>query len=99
MVEDTLVKLIRLVANLSTDEQFIQSITTSGEKEVLNEFLTWMISTLQRKKIGKSEEFILNSVSCATNLLFYDTPSKEVMFDEELRIKIFKAVKLYVLET
>jgi hypothetical protein len=41
----------------------------------------------------------LNSVSCATNLLFYDTPSKEVMFDEELRVKIFKAVKLYVLET
>lgn len=46
MVEDTLVKLIRLVANLSTDEQFIESITQSGEREMLNEFLTWMISTL-----------------------------------------------------
>ncbi|TNV74288.1 hypothetical protein FGO68_gene13245 [Halteria grandinella] len=99
VVEDTLVKLIRLVANLSTEEQFIESITQSGEREMLNEFLTWMVSTLQRKKIGKSEEFILNSVSCATNLLFYDTPSKEVMFDEDLRIKIFKAVKMYVLET
>lgn len=58
-----------------------------------------MIYSLERKKVNKSEEFILNSVSCATNLLFYDTPSKDDMFNDELRIKIFKAVKLYVLET
>ena len=58
-----------------------------------------MISALERKKITKSEEFILNTVSCATNLLFYDTPSKEGLFDNDLRIRIFKAVKLHVLET
>jgi hypothetical protein len=61
----------------------------------------WLASALQRKKIGRSEEFILNSVSCATNLLFYDTPSSSRgdMFPGELRVRIFKAVKLYVLET
>jgi hypothetical protein len=34
-----------------------------------------MISALERKKLAQSEEFILNAVSCATNLLFFDTPN------------------------
>ena len=36
-----------------------------------------MIAALRRKKIQKSEEFILNAVSCATNLLFYDSPNEK----------------------
>jgi hypothetical protein len=59
-----------------------------------------MISTLERKKIAKSEEFILNAVSCATNLLFYDASSNDThLFNTSLRIRIFNATKMYVLET
>jgi hypothetical protein len=59
-----------------------------------------MIATLERKKIAKSEEFILNAVSCATNLLFYDASSNDNhLFNTSLRIRIFNATKMYVLET
>jgi hypothetical protein len=76
--EDTLVKLIRLVANICTDEQYIHTIVAEKEgKELINQYMTKMISALKRKKIAKSEEFILNAVSCATNLLFYDTPNEK----------------------
>ena len=58
-----------------------------------------MITTLERKKVVKSEEYILNVVSCATNLLFSDIPTKEdSIFDYKLRIRIFNAVKMFVLE-
>ena len=59
-----------------------------------------MTNAVERKKVPKSEEFILNAVSCTTNLLFYDTPhSKEEMFDVVMRARIFKAMKNYILET
>jgi len=49
-----------------------------------------MIAAVKRKKIVKSEEFILNAVSCATNLLFYDTPNeKDQIFTSALRMQIF----------
>ena len=66
---------------------------------LLKEYMIKMITTLERKKVVKSEEFILNVVSCATNLLFYDIPTKEdSIFDYKLRIRIFNAVKMFVLE-
>jgi hypothetical protein len=39
--------------------------------------MTKMVAAIRRKKIAKSEEFILNAVSCATNLLFYDIPNEK----------------------
>lgn len=99
--EDTLVKLIRLVANICTDEQYIHTIVGDKEgKELINQYMTKMIAALKRKKIAKSEEFILNAVSCATNLLFYDTPNdKEQIFTAPLRMQIFTACHPYILET
>lgn len=60
-----------------------------------------MVGAMERKKLQRSEEFILNAVSCATNLLFYDTPSQgqTEIFDNAIRVRIFKAIKLYTLET
>ena len=58
-----------------------------------------LIGALDRKKVTKSEEFVLNAVSCATNLLFYDAPGKTDMFETKIRIRIFKSVRMYVLET
>ena len=89
--EDTLVKLIRLVANICTDEQYIHTIVGKPEgRELLNKYMSKMIAAVKRKKIAKSEEFILNAVSCATNLLFYDTPNeKDQIFTSALRMQIF----------
>lgn len=76
--EDTLVKLIRLFANICTDEQYIHAILGEKKgKELLAQYMTKMVAAIRRKKIAKSEEFILNAVSCATNLLFYDTPNEK----------------------
>jgi hypothetical protein len=46
-------------------------------KEILYEFMARMINSIERKKIQQSEEFIINAISCATNLLFYDTPNSD----------------------
>jgi len=101
-IEDTLVKLIRLVANICTDELYVQTLLSGSGKDLIKEYMTKMIATLERKKINKSEEFILNAVSCATNLLFYDMTSSAdggELFDHSLRVRIFNATKNYVLET
>jgi hypothetical protein len=57
-------------------------------KDLLREYMGKMIEAIKRKKLPKSEEFILNAVSCATNLLFYDMPAKpeNEIFLEPLRI-------------
>ena len=69
-------------------------------KELINQYMTKMIAALKRKKIAKSEEFILNAVSSATNLLFYDTPNeREQIFSTLLRMQIFSACHPYLLET
>jgi hypothetical protein len=63
-----------------------------------------MTSSLERKKLTNqpdsiTDEFIINAVSCATNLLFFDSPGNKEVFDNKLRLRIFKAVRLFVLET
>jgi hypothetical protein len=99
-IEDTLVKLIRLIANICTDEQYMQTVLSSCGKDLIRDYMTHMISALERKKIAKSEEFILNAVSCSTNLLFYDASSNEnELFTQSLRLRIFNATKMYILET
>ena len=99
-IEDTLVKLIRLIANICTDEQYMQTVLSSCGKDLIRDYTTQMISALERKKIAKSEEFILNAVSCSTNLLFYDASSSEnELFTQSLRLRIFNATKMYILET
>jgi hypothetical protein len=30
------------------------------------------MDAIKRRKVEKSEEFVLNSISCITNILFYD---------------------------
>lgn len=47
---------------------------------------------------GKNEEFILNSISCITNVLFYDTP-QEPLFSDATRLHIFRSSKDFILAT
>lgn len=44
------------------------------------------------RAIASSEEFILNAISCTTNILFYDTLQTPVVTDET-RISLFQTFK------
>jgi hypothetical protein len=48
--------------------------------------------------IDQNEEFILNAVSCITNILYYDT-AQSPLFEPETRTAVFSAAKNYLLET
>ena len=53
---------------------------------------------IEKRTLDKHEEFILNSISCITNILFYDVPSREILTNE-IRISIFHSIHLYILAT
>jgi len=57
-----------------------------------------LVKAIDKRTIDKNEEFILNAISCITNVLFYDIPSKELLTDD-IRIAIFNSIKLYILAT
>ena len=57
-----------------------------------------LVSAIDKRTIDKHEEFILNAISCITNILFYDVPTKQIL-DNEIRIAIFNSIKLYILAT
>ena len=56
------------------------------------------MKAIDKRTIDKNEEFILNAISCITNVLFYDIPNKELLTND-IRIDIFNSIKLYILAT
>ena len=56
------------------------------------------MKSIDKRTLDTSEEFILNAISCITNILFYDLPQKELL-DNTMRIEIFNSIKLYILAT
>lgn len=89
-------KLIRLVANLCTEGYITKQLQQN--KELVQQFFDMMLSAIQRKNPQDNEEFLFNAISCATNLLFYDTPSS-LLFTQELRVRIFGAFRYMILQT
>eukprot|EP00741_Cyanophora_paradoxa_P013884 tig00020713_g13402.t1 len=70
--EEALVKIIRLVANLSMEAGAGARVAARPEVEELARLL-------ERKTIAGSEELVLNAVSAVTNLSFYlDAPGNRV---------------------
>lgn len=57
-----------------------------------------LVKAIDKRTIDNNEEFILNAISCLTNILFYDIPSRELL-SNEIRINIFNSIKLYILAT
>jgi hypothetical protein len=57
-----------------------------------------LVKAIDKRTIDNNEEFILNAISCITNVLFYDVPNRELLNDE-IRIAIFNSIKLYILAT
>lgn len=64
----------------------------------MKEFVNSLIKAIDKRTIDNNEEFILNAISCLTNILFYDIPSRELL-SNEIRINIFNSIKLYILAT
>lgn len=60
--------------------------------------MTSLVQAIDKRTIDNNEEFILNAISCLTNILFYDIPNRELL-SNEIRINIFNSIKLYILAT
>ena len=56
------------------------------------------MSAIQRRSVEKSEEFILNAISCTTNMLFYDTSATHLL-SNQMRLLIFDTLKPHLLST
>ena len=53
---------------------------------------------MNRRTIEENEEFVLNAVSCITNILYYDTAQMPLL-KAELRGTVFNCVKNFLLST
>ena len=88
-------KVIKLLANISTEEEValdaLQSMPVT-----LEQFVTKLCEAVNKRNIEQNEEFILNAVSCITNILYYDT-ADDPLFTHEIRTKIFHTFKDFLL--
>lgn len=94
-IEDAMTKIVKLIANLSTEEYFAQQALLDVKQNV-QRFILNLVKAIDKRTIENSEEFILNAISCITNLLFYDRPEQELL-TFEIRVAIFNSIKLYML--
>ena len=90
-------KIVRLIANISTEEENTNQSLQSLKPE-LQSFITKTLDAMTRRTLEQNEEFILNAISCLTNILFYDTHTNAILSDE-MRNKIFLSMKGYILAT
>ena len=42
-------------------------------QSLVNKFIAALCEAVNRRTIEENEEFVLNAVSCITNILYYDT--------------------------
>jgi hypothetical protein len=56
------------------------------------------MAAVASRSLEKHEEFILNAISCTTNILFYDNPSVSIITDKT-RIQLFQTLKQFLLAT
>ena len=61
-------------------------------------FIKQVCEAVNRRSIEENEEFILNAISCVTNILYYDT-AQEPLFKNDLRTKVFFCFKDFLLAT
>lgn len=84
-----------MLANLSTEEEYALN---QFKKNEIQEFILNLVVAIDKRTLDKHEEFILNAISCITNILFYDVPSREILTND-IRISIYNSIKLYILAT
>jgi hypothetical protein len=89
-MEEVLVKLVRLLANMSINTSTGPILAASSAA------VDPLLDMLGAKRIGDSEELVLNVIAAVTNLLFYDEPSN-LLFHEEhkpLQCRLFRPLLL-----
>lgn len=91
-VEEVLVKLVRLLANIAISPD--AGATLAASSAVVDPLL----DMLGAKKISDSEELVLNVVAAVTNLLFYDVPSN-MLFQEESKQLLCRLFRPLLLES
>ena len=66
--------------------------------ELTSSLIEKICVAIDKRSIERNEEFILNAISCVTNILYYDT-ANEPLISHELRAKVFHSFKDFLLET
>ena len=84
--EDALTKIIRLIANLLTEDMSKKLIEINKEK--VDKFFINSMRALSCKNLENNEECILNIVACFTNFLFYYTNDFSIFSKESVEQKI-----------
>jgi hypothetical protein len=78
-LDDVMVKLVRVLANLSIELSVGQAMSTREELKVL-------VALLARKSDIEQEELVLNVISCITNISFYySTPPANMNITLDVR--------------
>ncbi|KAK7108771.1 armadillo repeat-containing protein 2-like isoform X1 [Littorina saxatilis] len=72
-VEDVLIKVIRVLANLSISED-VGPFVAANEQ-----FMSCLLGIIERKDVGESEELILNCVATVNNLSYYTTKQSSLV--------------------
>eukprot|EP00928_Gymnodinium_smaydae_P012508 TRINITY_DN14531_c0_g5_i1.p1 TRINITY_DN14531_c0_g5~~TRINITY_DN14531_c0_g5_i1.p1 ORF type:complete len:868 (-),score=193.45 TRINITY_DN14531_c0_g5_i1:100-2646(-) len=91
-IEEVLVKLVRLVANIAISASAGSTIASCSAA------IDPLLEMLGSKSISDSEELVLNVVAAVTNLLFYDVPSN-LLFQEENKTLLCRLFRPLLLES
>ena len=92
-------KIVKLIANLSTDEQHAaRDLQAISNTSLIGDFFGNLTRAISARQLAKSEEFILNAISCTTNILFYDTASADLLANQT-RVQLFETLKQFMLAT
>ena len=89
---DLLVKITRFATNLLSSKTY--PITCSFASELMKN----LIETLTRYPVSNNEELVLNTVSCISNLLYYDFPSQKLI-SEHFQICALSKVSSLLVES
>uniref|UniRef100_A0A7S4SBQ2 C2H2-type domain-containing protein n=1 Tax=Alexandrium monilatum TaxID=311494 RepID=A0A7S4SBQ2_9DINO len=90
--EEVLVKLVRLLANMAISTTAGSTLASSSA------VVDPLLDMLGAKRIGESEELVLNVVAAVTNLLFYDVPSN-LLFQEDSKQLLCRLFRPLLLES
>jgi len=91
-IEEVLVKLVRLVANIAISSSAGSTLASSSA------VVDPLLDMLGAKRIADSEELVLNVVAAITNLLFYDVPSN-LLFQEDNKHLLCRLFRPLLLES
>ena len=78
--DERLVKIMRIIANLSISHEV--GPVLAADQEIVDA----IIGLVTRKTVENSEELILNTVCCITNLSFYDCTEHNLILDNQVKI-------------